>query len=103
MTDARHRGRALSTTDFTTNKHPSCISSPRSPASPIDATRVRFLAARIYGLGERPPHELLRELDRGADLTVMLERHARLAPVADVIHAHDGDHLQPPRVVRGWQ
>jgi hypothetical protein len=100
---ARHRARALSTMDFRTDKHPSCTSSPPSPASQIDATRLRFLATWIHRLSERPLYELLRELDRGADLSAMLERYARLAPVADVVHAHDGDHPQPPRVVRGWQ
>jgi hypothetical protein len=103
VTDAHHGRRALPTMDFRTDKHPSCTSSLLSPASPIDATRVRFLATRICGLGERPLYELLRELDRGADLTAVLERYARLALVADVIHAHDGDYLQPPRVVMGWQ
>jgi hypothetical protein len=89
--------------DFRTDKHPSRTSSPTSPASPIDATRVRFLATWINGFGERPLYESLRDFDRGAHLTAMLEPYPRLAPVADVMHAHDGDHLQPPNVVRGWQ
>lgn len=103
MTDARHWGWALPMMDFRTDQHPSCTSSPPFPASAIDANRVRFLGTRVRGLGERPLYELLREVDPGAELIAMLERYARLAPVAQVIHAHDGEHLQPPRVVRGRQ
>jgi hypothetical protein len=70
-------------------------------ASLVPGSRLRYLAAQIHGLGERPLYELLRELAGGADLAEALEAYARLAPLSDFIQALDGDCLPPPRVVGG--
>ena len=59
--------------------------------------RLRYLAARIHGLGPRPLYELLRQLDAGAELHPTLEAYARLP--AKFIAAHGGDRLMPLRAV----
>jgi hypothetical protein len=61
--------------------------------------RLRLLAGRIHRLGPRPLYELLRELDAGAELGPRLEAYARLAPLADFIHAFGGDQLPAPRLI----
>jgi hypothetical protein len=77
----------------------------RAPAfqsqSPTDAKRVRlqYLARRIHALGERPLHELLIELERGADLLRTLETYAALP--AEIVCAYAGDRLLQPRIVGG--
>jgi hypothetical protein len=48
--------------------------------SGIDPARLRHLARRISGLGERALYELFRELLAGADLAFRLEVYARLDP-----------------------
>ena len=59
--------------------------------------RLTLLAKRVHALGERPLLELLRELERGAELHPALERYARLP--ADLIAAFGGDRLTQPRIV----
>jgi hypothetical protein len=61
--------------------------------------RMRLLAARIHPLGERPLFELLRELDRGAELHDALERYARLFELRHFIRDLGGEQL-PPRARR---
>jgi hypothetical protein len=63
----------------------------------ISEARLRHLAGRIHALGERPLFELLRELDRGADLLDTLEQYAHLP--AAFIREHGGDRLPRFRIV----
>ena len=76
---------------------------PRYPAPSQDARlapeRLAFLAWRVHALGGRPLLELLRELERGAELHRALEKYAGLP--ADFIRAHGGDRLPEPRLVAG--
>jgi hypothetical protein len=74
-----------------------------SSASLIAESRLRYLAAQIHSLGERPLFELFRELTGGVDLAEALERYARIAPFSDFIQALDIDCLDPPRVAGGRQ
>jgi hypothetical protein len=62
--------------------------------------RLRFLAARLHELGPQPLYYFLRELERGADLRISLERYARLP--AEFIAAYGGDRFEPTAsLVRG--
>jgi hypothetical protein len=68
----------------------------------IPIARLRYLATKVHRLGPRPLFELLRELDSGADLLFVLERYARIDPLAGFITHFNGDRLPPPaRLVRG--
>jgi hypothetical protein len=68
----------------------------------IPIARLQYLASRIHKLGPRPLFELLRELALGADLMFVLERYARIAPLAGFITQLNGDRLPPPaRIVGG--
>jgi hypothetical protein len=58
---------------------------------PATAVRLRRLARRLHGLGERPIYELLAEIVQGADIMVRLERYAALDP--DTVRALGGDEL----------
>jgi hypothetical protein len=68
--------------------------------TPIPIPRIHYLARCIHSLGERPLAELFTELAAGRGLHDVLERYARLAPVADFIRALGGDRLLGPRAVR---
>lgn len=69
---------------------------------PIPPARFRYLVDRIHPLGPRPLLELLAELEAGAELSSVLERCARLSPLADFIATLDGDCLPPvARLVSG--
>ena len=64
--------------------------------------RLRHLASRIHRLGPRPLYELLRELDRGADLGRTLESYAAISPLAGFVADLGGDRLPlPVRLVGG--
>jgi hypothetical protein len=63
--------------------------------------RIHYLARRLHSLGVRPIYELLLELRDGADLWIRLERYAGLAPLAGFIASQGGDHLPPPRALKG--
>jgi len=64
--------------------------------------RLRYLAAQIHQLGPRPLFELFSELADGADLQPVLERYARISPLAGFITQLNGDRLPPPvRLVGG--
>jgi hypothetical protein len=67
----------------------------------IPLPRIQYLARRIHQLGERPLFELLKELDAGGNLPSVLERYARIAPLADFISSLDGDRLAAPLLVTG--
>jgi hypothetical protein len=68
----------------------------------IPIARLQYLASRIHKLGPRPFFELLRELASGADLPSVLERYARIEPLADFITQLNGDRVPPPaRIVGG--
>jgi hypothetical protein len=68
----------------------------------LDCNRLRHLTGKIHKLGPRPLFELLRELALGADLMFVLERYARIAPLAGFITQLNGDRLPPPaRIVGG--
>ena len=69
---------------------------PRYPAPSQDA---RLPPERVHALGARPLLELLRELERDAELHPALETYAGLP--ADFIRAHGGDRLPEPRLVAG--
>ena len=70
----------------------------------LDCNRLRYLAGKIHKLGPRPFFELLRELASGADLMFVLERYARIEPLAGFITHLNGDRLPPPaRLVAGRQ
>jgi hypothetical protein len=71
----------------------------RAKAPPIPLERLRFLAARLHSLGERPLYEFLREIDSGAPLQPRLEAYARIAPLAGFIHGLGGDRLTSARLV----
>jgi len=58
--------------------------------------RLRYLAAKIHQLGPRALFQLLSELADGADLLSVLERYARIAPLAGFISCLGGDRLPPP-------
>jgi hypothetical protein len=76
------------------------ISSPRAN---YEATRLRFLAEQIHGLGPRPLFELLAEIVCGAPSMERIERYARLnREHGDFIRANGGDRF-PPKflIVRG--
>jgi hypothetical protein len=83
------------------NQHALFRASAFQSQSPTDAKRVRlqYLARRIHALGERPLHELLIELERGADLLRTLETYAALP--AEIVCAYAGDRLLQPRIVGG--
>jgi hypothetical protein len=69
------------------------ISSPRAN---YEATRLRFLAEQIHGLGPRPLFELLAEIVCGAPSMERIERHARLSrEYGDFIRANDGGQFPP--------
>lgn len=61
--------------------------------------RLAFLARRVHALGERPLLELLRELERGAELHSTLERYGGLP--ADFIAEWGGHRLPTPRAITG--
>jgi hypothetical protein len=68
----------------------------------IPIARLQYLANRIHKLGPRPFYQLLYELASGADLMFVLERYARLAPLAEFISHLGGDQLPAPaRLVGG--
>jgi hypothetical protein len=68
----------------------------------IPIVRLQYLASRIHKLGQRSLFELLRELASGADLMFVLERYARIEPLAGFITQLNGDRLPPPaRLVGG--
>ena len=69
-----------------------------APFSP--APRLQHLVRQIDALGERPPFELFRELERGVDLHGALERYARRAPFAAFIAENGGRDLPKMRAVR---
>jgi len=80
----------------------SYLSNSESPRNEIPIARLHYFASRIHKLGPRPLFELLRELASGADLIFVLERFARIEPLADFIKQLNGDRLLPPaRLVRG--
>jgi hypothetical protein len=62
-------------------------SNPRQHRHPLgpDTRRLRYLAARLHGLGPRATYEFLREIAAGADLWCRLERYAELDP--DIVRA----------------
>jgi hypothetical protein len=66
----------------------------------VPAPRLQRLARQIHALGERPLHECLLELERGADLLPTLERYGHLAPFAEFIAAQGGRDLPKMRAVR---
>jgi hypothetical protein len=72
---------------------------PARAVTPIPVPRIRYLARCIHLLGERPLAELFIELAAGDDLHGVLERYARLAPMADFIRVLGGDRLRGPRAV----
>jgi hypothetical protein len=62
--------------------------------------RLRFLAARLHGLGPKPLYYFLREIEAGAGIRPHLERYAALP--ADFIAAYGGDRFEPTAsLVRG--
>jgi hypothetical protein len=64
--------------------------------------RLRYLAARIHPLGERPLFELFREVEAGSDLLPVLERYSKLEPLTEFISDLGGHRLPPPvRLVGG--
>jgi hypothetical protein len=68
----------------------------------IPIARLQYLANRIHKLGPSPFYQLLCELASGADLTFVLERYARIEPLAGFITHLNGDRLPPPaRLVGG--
>jgi hypothetical protein len=68
----------------------------------IPIARLQYLANRIHKLGPRPFYQLLCELADGAELATVLERYARLAPLAGFIASLNGDRLSSPvRLVGG--
>jgi hypothetical protein len=88
---AAHEGRGLQAFAVTT-----------APAvTTVPVARIQYLARRIYVLGERPLAELFIELAAGRPLDDVLERFARIAPLADFIRALDGERLPPPRAISG--
>jgi hypothetical protein len=72
---------------------------PTPDAGPIPRERIRYLAGKIHPLGERPLGEIFLELNRGDELGSVLERYARLEPLANFIRAHGGNRLAEPRLV----
>ena len=67
-----------------------------SPPEEISPERLRYLARRVWRLGERGLFEFLA----GAPLVERLERYARLeADYGDFVRALGGDRLRPPIVV----
>jgi hypothetical protein len=65
---------------------------PTSVTLPVStATRLRHLARRLHGLGERPIYEFLAEIVQGADIMARLECYAALDP--DTVRALGGDEL----------
>lgn len=52
----------------------------RKPDPASGDARLRYLARRLWALGERPTYEFLKELRAGHDLIDTLERYARLDP-----------------------
>jgi hypothetical protein len=69
------------------------ISSPRAN---YEATRLRFLAEQIHGLGPRPLFELLAEIVCGAPSMERIERYARLSREhGDFIRENGGDQFPP--------
>ena len=69
------------------------ISSPRAN---YEATRLRFLAEQIHGLGPRPLFELLAENVCGAPSMERIERYARLSREhGDFIRENGGDQFPP--------
>jgi hypothetical protein len=76
--------------------------SPVRNASKIPLSRLQYLARKVHGLGPRPLFEMFRELASGGDLQCVLERYARLAPLAEFISHLGGDQLPAPaRLVGG--
>jgi len=66
--------------------------------------RLRYLAAQIHRLGERPLFELFREVEAGSDLIQTLERYAKLEPLIEFISDLGGHRLPPSaRLVGGRQ
>jgi hypothetical protein len=63
----------------------SCLSNGAQSRNEIPIARLQYLASRIHKLGPRPFFELLRELASGADLPSVLERYARIEPLAGFI------------------
>jgi hypothetical protein len=81
--------------------HFDCLTAAAVRSATIPIVRLQYLARRIHSLGERPLAQLLIELAAGDDLHGVLERYARLAPLADFIRALDGERLKGPRSVSG--
>jgi hypothetical protein len=80
----------------------SYLSNSAPSRSEIPIARLQYLANRIHKLGPRPFFELLRELISGGDLMFVLERYARIEPLAGFITHLNGDRLPPPaRLVGG--
>jgi hypothetical protein len=80
----------------------SYLSNTARPRNEIPIARLQYLASRIHKLGPRPLFELLRELASCADLMFVLERYARIAPLAGFITHLNADLLPPPaRLVGG--
>jgi hypothetical protein len=76
----------------------SCLSTRNE----IPIARPQYLANRIHKLGSRPFYQLLCELASGADLMFVLERYARIEPLAGFITHLNGDRLpSPARLVGG--
>jgi hypothetical protein len=79
-----------------TARHPRAQGARRVPRE-----RLACLTRAIHRLGERALLELFAELAAGAELHPVLERYARLEPLAGFIKALNGDRLPPPtRLVR---
>jgi hypothetical protein len=74
---------------------------PRGEIS--QAARLRFLATRLHALGPKPLFHFLGEIENGAPLRPLLERYARLFPLAVFIREHHGDQFAPPLVVKGGE
>ncbi len=66
---------------------------------PIPDARLRYHAAHLNSLGERPIYEFLREVLAGRDIGEALEDYARLP--ADLIKAHGGDRFLRPFAING--
>jgi hypothetical protein len=81
----------------------SYLSSSAPSRNEISIARLQYLANRIHKLGPRPFFELLRELASGADLMFVLERYARIEPLAGFIKHLNGDRLPPPARLVGGQ
>ena len=62
--------------------------------------RLKFLAARLHGLGEKPLYYFLREIEAGAEIRPHLERYARL-PAGFIAAAGGRDFPPSAFAIRG--